>query len=398
MSSNGDNYPANAFKDAFTGSLVLVVNGLEVHSIDLSSTLNAISNDFNGNSSGFSVSAVGFSTTTDSIPDYTKPYRTGTYQVGADDQNLGWNYARVIHRIGASDTNTNYVEWVVDTDSNALSEANPALGNFDHLDIHYQSGIGYFASRPSASYTYEASNVYRNVYQDSTAITFPTTTNCSVTNIRQTGSGVTTDSTAAASVALAALNDTADCEQQDLEVTGTVRFDDLTSISGGLGLFTDYDVTVASRIIHPLKSTLNTTSRSKTSFMVYSGSVGSSNGFTNEYFNTEDFRIVSGNYASQAEITSSSNLWNPQNHMTASGATGHTDGLVTSNGYLISPLQIGNAGDTQNVADGGDLQAPPSNPDYSSISGTRAIYRRFENNSTNDRSSVTITLYGSGSR
>ena len=124
-----NNYPANAFKDAFTGSLVLVVNGLEVHSIDLNSTLNAIEANFNGNSSGFSVSSVGFSTTTDNIPDYTKPYRTGTYQVGSGDQNLGWNYARVIHRIGASDTNTNYVEWVVDTDSNGLSEANTALGN-----------------------------------------------------------------------------------------------------------------------------------------------------------------------------------------------------------------------------------------------------------------------------
>ena len=36
----------------------------------------------------------------------------------------------------------------------------------------------------------------------------------------------------------------------------------------------------------------------------------------------------------------------PQNHMTASGATGHTR-LATANGYLISPLQIGNAGDTK---------------------------------------------------
>ena len=398
VSSNGNNYPANAFKNAYTGSLVLEVNGIEVHSVDLGSTLDAISSNVNSNGSGFiSLSAVDFSTTTDNIPDYTKPHRTGSYKIRGGDQNLGWNYARVIHRIGASDTTTNYVEWVVDTDNNALAESNTTISNFDHLDVYYQSGIGYFASRPSASYTYEASNVYRNVYQNGTAIRFPTTTNCSITNIRQSGSGVTTDSTAAASVSLAALNNTADCEQQDLQVTGTVRFDDLTSISGGLGLFTDHDVAVASRITHPLKSNLNTTSKSKTSFMVYSGSLGSTNEHTNEYFNTETYRIVSGNYATQAEITSSSNIWNSQNHMTASGATGHVDGLVTSNGYLISPLQIGNAGNTQNLADGGRLQAPTSNPDYSSITGTRTIYRRFENNSTNDRSSVTITLYGSGS-
>ena len=323
VSSNGNNYPANAFKDAYTGSLVLVVNGIEVHSINLGSTLNAISNDYNGNDSGFSVSSVDFSTTTDSIPDYTKPYRTGNYQVGANDQNLGWNYARVIHRIGETDTNTNYVEWVVDTDSNALAEANTAISNFDHNDVYYQSGIAYFASRPSASYTYEASNVYRNVYQDGTAITFPTTTNCSISNIRQSGSGVTTNSTAASSVSLAALNNTTNCEQQDLQVTGTVLFDDLTSISGGLGLYTDRDIAVTSRVIHPLKSTLNTTSKSKTSFMVYSGALGSTNEYTNEYFNTETYRIISGNYGAQSDVTDAGNVEQPESHDCIGGNRSH---------------------------------------------------------------------------
>ena len=60
-------------------------------------------------------------------------------------------------------------------------------------------------------------------------------------------------------------------------------------------------------------------------------------------------------------------------------------------------MQIGDAGDTRNSEDGGSLQAPSGNPDYSSISGARELYRRFENNTSNDRSSVTITLFGSGS-
>jgi len=399
VGSNGNNYPANAFKDAYTGSLVLEVNGTEVHSVDLSTTLNAISNDFNGNGSGFSVSSVGFSTTTDDIPDYTKPYRTGDYEIGANDQNVGWNYARVIHRIGGSDTTTNYVEWTVDTDSTTLSTGSLEITNFGHTDVYYQSGIGYFASRPTGSYLYTAQNVYRNVYQNGTAVSFPTTTNCSITNIRISGSGVATQDTAASSVSLPALNDTTNCEQQDIQVTGTVLFDSLTSISGGLGLFTDYDVAVTSRVIHPFKSTLNTDSQSKTSFMVYSGSVGSTNLNTDEYYNTETYRIISGNYATQADITSSSNVWDSQNSVN-DGATypAYNDGLVSVNGYLISPFQIGNAGDTRNAADGGSLQAPPSNPNYSTLSSSvRTIYRYFENNTANDRSSVTITMYGSGS-
>ena len=48
--------------------------------------------------------------------DYRYPYRTGKYNVATGDQRLGWNYVRVIHRVGASDTTTSYGEWVVDTD------------------------------------------------------------------------------------------------------------------------------------------------------------------------------------------------------------------------------------------------------------------------------------------
>lgn len=396
VGSNGDNYPANAFKDAFTGSLVLEVNGTEVHTLDLSSTLNAISNDFNGNNSGFSVSAVGFSTTTDDIPDYTKPYRTGDYEIGANDQNVGWNYARVIHRIGSNDTETNYVEWVTDTNSDALATGSLELTNFDHSDVYYQSGVRYFASRPSASLLYTAQNVYKNVYQNGTAVTFPTTTNCSVTNIRISGSGVSTQDSVASSVALPALNDTTNCEQQDIQVTGTILYDNQLSISGGLGVFTDYDVAVTSRIIHPLKSTLNTDSQSKTSFMFYSGSIGSTTTSSAEYFGLETYRILSGNYVSQSNVTSSGNVWDSQNSVndTASYAA-YGDGMVSANGYLLSPLQIGNAGDTRNAADGGSLQAPAGSPNYSSLDiATRTYYRHFVNDTGLAKATFKLKLYG----
>jgi len=72
--------------------------------------------------------------------------------------------------------------------------------------------------------------------------------------------------------------------------------------------------------------------------------------------------------------------------------------MVTVNGYALSPKKIGNAGDTRNTADGGSLQAPAGSPNYSSLDiDTRTYYRHFENNTANDRSSITITLYGSGS-
>jgi hypothetical protein len=390
----GSGYPSDAFFNGYSGSLILEVNGIEVHSIDLASTLSAI-NTTNVNGSRLNVSAVSFSTLSN-IPDYTKPYRTGTYQVAAGDQNSGWNYVKVIHRT-SGDQVTNYVHWVVDpsgsVDDTAVST--PILSNFNHTDLYYQSGIGYFASRPTASFEYTASNFYRNVYESGTAISFPTTTNCSITNIRTSGSGINTGDFAVSQTSMPLLNNTADCELTDIQITGTVLFDSLTSISGGLGLFTDYDVTVDGRVVHPFKSDRTTSTASKTSFMVYSGSIGSTN-LTNEYFNTEDYRIVSGNYVSQSNTTSSANSWNSEYSMN-DGATypAYNDGMVTVNGYAISPLNIGVAGDTRNADDGGSLQAPSGNPNYSSLSeSVRTYYRYFRNETGLAKATFTVSLYG----
>ena len=391
----GSGYPADAFFNGYSGSLVLEVNGSEVHSVNLASTLNAISNNFNGNSSGFDLSAVAFSTLSN-IPHYTKPYRTGTYQIGAGDQNSGWNYARIIHRTSGDQT-TNYVEWIVDPSgsTNDSAVSTPVLSDFDHNDKYYQSGIGYFASRPSASFSFTGSNFYKNVYSnDSNAITFPTTTNCSISNIRIAGSGVTTFNSAVSSTSMPALNNSSDCEAASIEITGTVLFDSLTSISGGLGLFTDHDVSVTGRVLHPFKTDRTTSTASKTSFMVYSGSIGSTNLNTNEYFGLETYRIVSGNYVSQSNATSSANTWNSSTAM--NGANAHGDGMVTVNGYAISPFKIGKAGDTRNNAQGSTgLQAPAGNPNYSALSeNVRTYYRYFQNNSGLAKATFTLTLYG----
>ena len=191
-----------------------------------------------------------------------------------------------------------------------------------------------------------------------------------------------------------ALNNTDGCETTSIEVTGTMLYNGATpSISGGLGLFTDRDVTVTGQILHPHKSDKTTDPASKTSFMIYSGSIGSTNLNTQEYFNTETYRIVSGNYAAQADATTGSNAWNPQTHMNAANA--HGDGMVTVNGYAISPLKIGNAGDTRNVAQGGSLQAPTGNPNYSTLSdNVRTYYRYFRNETGLAKATFTITLYG----
>lgn len=397
VAANGDNYPADAFRDAYTGTLELHVNGRKVHEIDLTSTVNAITDDFNANSSGFSVSALDWSKTTDLVPSYTLPYRTGTFQIGANEQDLGWNTAKVIHNLGGgSTTTTNYIEWVVDTDANALDKSDIVLANFNHLDVYYQSGVRYFASQPSASYAYRATNVYRNVYQNGTAVSFPNTTNCFVNKIEIRGVGISDSNAAAATSTLPSLNNSSDCEIKDIHVTGTVVLDNSTSIKGGLGLFSDVDVTVTSQILHPQKSDLVTTAQSKADFMYYSGTIGSTTLTADEYFGLETYRVQNNAYANQAAVTNSSQEWNSQISVNDAGSyASYADGLVTANGYLISPTVIGNSGDTRNVADGGSLQAPPGSPNYSSLTNsTRTYYRYFRNTTGVAKATFTITLYG----
>jgi len=494
ISANGSNYPANSFKDAFTGSLFLIVNGVtsSTMALDSLSAGNNLSSD-----TGFTLGAVDFSTTSDGIPDYTKPYRTGTYSIGTNKQNVGWNYANVIHNLDYAGTQTivvtvvggifyfdgvkdvvlslkvgntyrfdtshssnsthplafsttsggshnggspyttgvssgsgyieitpqavvtlypyctshpnmggttqlnitaatkvltNYVEWIVDpsgsTDDTAVST--PTLSDFGHTSLYYQSGIGYYATNPTASFDFSGSNFYRNVYQDGTAISFPTTTNCAVTSITTTGSGVTGVTVASTTANLPLLNSSSNCHLTELQVTGALQYNGATpSISGGLGLFTAQSVTTTGRVLHPFKSDKTTNSASKNNLFVYSGSLGSTNLSTAEYFGLERYRVVSGNYANQAAVTSSANAWNSQTAL--NGGNSHDDGMVTAAGFAISPFKIGVAGNTGHAS----LQAPAGNPDYSSLTNNvRTYYRYFKYTSASTVASFTLTLRG----
>ena len=399
VAGSGNNYPANSFLNAYTGSLLLVVNDATVSTLSLAN-LNSTNNL--ADNTGFSVGTVGFSTSTDNVPDYTKPYRTGTYSIGTAQQRSGWNYARVLHRIGAADTQTNYVQWVVDpsgsTDDTAISTGTLARFSGDSDDYYYSSGIAYFTtdSAPTASFTFTGSNFYSNVYYNGAdGISFPTTTNCSINNTRITGSGITTFNSGVSQASMPPLNNTADCELTSIEVTGNVLYSGGTSIMSDLGLFNTRAASIEGRVKHVanFKSDRDTSTRSSSTFMFYSGSIGSTTLSNNEYFGLETHRIVSGNYANQADLTSESNTWNSETHMNAANA--HGDGMVTANGYLLSPLKIGDDGDTRNATDGGSLEAPAGNPNYSSLTDdVRSYYRVFRYTGASTVASFTATLYG----
>lgn len=404
VSASSPSYVANSFSDANSGSLKLEVNGSVIHEVEITGSYNLVGSgdpgsgtgtSLNGNGSGFfDLSTWKPAEFSNGVPYYLEIYRTGKYRVTTSDQRNGWNYARVIHSVLGSDRTTNYVEWVNDDDANALSAAGLNFTSFEDDTIFYQSGVKYFV-QPSGSYEAQISNIYKNVYSDSSsAISFTSLNNATATQIIQSGSGLTTTKTTSSSTdSLQLLNSNANSETEILHVTGTVRFSRSKSLSGSYT--TAYDCQAAMVFQHPLKSNLSTSILTANTFHVFSGS-DTSNENTHEYFTGENHRIQSGSYDLQSDVTNVTYNWDPTITMNDTVTyPGYSTGLMIYDGYVISPLDGGNRGDFRNHDEGGSIEGPAGNVNYSSLTiSDREHYRGYLNNTTNDRPSVGIAIYG----
>jgi len=403
VGANSPDYSANAFSDAHTGSLKLEVNGSVVHEVEITGSHNAVGagvpgsesgNLLNSNGSGFVLSQWAPSRYDNGVPYYLEIYRTGQYKIVPGDQRNGWNYARVIHTVDGSDRETNYVEWVNDNNADAVSGSFVEMKPFEDDDTFHLSGVKYFV-QPSGSVNARVSNLYKNVYSDSnSAITFANLTNATGTKIVQSGSGLSsTKTTSASSAALQTLASSANSEAAHSHVTGTIRFSRSKSLSGSFT--TKYNAQGGLTFVHPLKSNLTTSTVTATTLHVYSSS-DSSNANTQENFSGEFYRVQSGSYGSQSDVTAGVNNWSSTGSLNDnSNFAGYYTGLMLYDGYLVSPFSGGNKGDFRNHTEGGSLESPAGNVNYSSLGvDTREYYRGFLNNTSNDRPSVSITIRG----
>ena len=392
--ANLPNYPVSSFGEGDVGNLSLEVNGATLHTVNLSSFTGAgapgsgtASSLTNG--SGFiNISTSQPATGSNNIPDFLKMIRTAKLVVSASDMRNGWNYARVVHAPPSGNRTTNYIEWVVDSNSTPLT-IDPVLENFQDETTFHQSGVKYFVN-PRTFFKASVTGSYSNVYSNSnSAISFGNITNANMSAVTGSGDGVSTRVVAASSMLKPELNAAvANAEQKILNVTGTLDFSRAKSLpedghSSGCRL----------SVVHPLKGTTTTATLTKSNFLVLSSS-NTSNINTLENFSMETYRIISGSYANQASLTDASNRWNPQLSLDG-GDAGHNTGLLVYDGAIHSPENKGNSGDFRSVADGGIYQGPGSNVNYSSLTNsTRSYIRYFKNNTTDDKPSVVITLTG----
>lgn len=399
--SPGLDYVSNAFSDANSGSLKLEVNGAVIHAVDLTTSVgtgnpgSGTGTSVNGDGSGFiSLSTWGPGLFDNGVPRYSETQRTGRYRVTTTSQRTGWNYLRVIHTVGGADRTTNYVEWINDPDSNSLSSAGNGLSIFGDDSFSYLSGVKYFNS-PSGSIQTRISNVYKNVYSNSSsAISFASLTNATASRIVQSGLGLTsTKTTNATTDSLQTLNTNSDSQNEVLHVSGTINFTLTKSLPGTFT--TAYGCGGSMVFLHPLKTTLTLSSQTTTNLLVWTPT-DTSNANTDEYFTGESYRLVSDSYTSQSLITGGTRNWNSQRSMDdQSTYPEYATGLLVYDTYLVAPKNGGSNGDFRNHKEGGSIESPSGNVNYSSLTNsTRDYYRSYLNNTTNDRPNVRVTLYG----
>jgi len=404
VTSPGNDYVANAFSDANSGSLKLEVNGAVVHTVEITGSESLVGTGSPGSGTGTSVNGDGSGFISlsqwspglfdNGIPKYSEIQRTGRYRIVAASQRTGWNYARVIHTVGGADRETNYIEWVNDPDSNALASTGNGLSIFGDNSFSYLSGVKYFNS-PSGSILTRISNIYKNVYSDSaSAISFASLSNASATKLVQSGSGLSsTKTTSSTTDSLQSLSTLTDSQNELLHVSGTIDFSRSKSLPGTYT--TAYSCAGALVFDHPLKSNLTCPTQTTTNLLVWTPS-DSSNANTDEYFTGEAHRLVSGSYTSQGSVSGGSNDWNPQRSIDDQGSyPEHATGLLLYDTYLIPPKDAGSSGDFRNHDEGGGIESPAGNVNYSSLTNSiRDYFRSFRNNTTDDRPSIQVTLYG----
>ena len=402
-------YVANAFSDANSGSLVLEVNGSDLHSVDLTGAYNNVGSgepgsgtgtSFSGNSGFFDLSVWRPAEYDNDVPYYLEVQRTGKYRVHTNDQRDGWNYVRVKH-IGSWGTRTtNYVEWVNDSESqnNNITDAGTGITQFGDDDIFHLSGVKYFVN-PTGSIETRISNIYKNVYSNaSDAISLTSLTNANAISIVQRGDGLTSDRTENdGSAPLQSLNTNVDSQNEVTHITASIQFSQSTSLSGAFTSVTGASLLNCAGALtfkHPFKNSHTISTQTATNFLVYTSS-DNSNANTNEYFSGESYRVTSNTYSLQSDIVSG-NEWNSELSINDNATyPEHATGLLVFNGLLMSPKKAGNSGDFTNHIEGGVFEGPNNNVDYSSLTNaTRDYFRGFLNNTTNDRPSVLITIYG----
>lgn len=350
-------YPAKTFGDGDVGSIRLVLNGVPIASVALSSSTNAISaTTISGN---LFVSASSPSRFPNGTAFNVFTYRSGSWTISPSGQHPGYNTVWIERINGSTVTSTRY-GWVVDANTTATTFSTEALSGLAMAGSKTLSGVIYHTSG-SATYTITASNLHRNSYSSSGTAISHTATRCTVS-----------------SSSLGNISGASDVEV--ISKTATVSTASRI-LNQGLTVSTTVDRTVQSDV----------TSTGITTFSLLLDAIAASSTSTTEGFDDEVYRVPSNisitATSGYSSIGASPIEWDSSQSLVSS-ITGYGDGLLVENSSLKYPTQGTNGGNYSAITN-----APSGNVNYSTASGNRTYYRFFydSNPRQNFRFNVTAT-------
>lgn len=369
--SPNPSYPANAFGNGDQGNLILEVNGVDVHTVDL--TTDGGGSDVNGNGSGFSAlsAATNAQFPNGNTFDVFK-YRTGTYVVSSGDMRLGWNYARVRHEIGATINTTNYVDCFWDADNNSTSFSAISFSSLSMTGSKHLTGVEYHTDGTiQFNCTYD--NAYRNSYDNSS----------SAVNFSRS-------QTANASTGGQALDNPSDeslptCGGDELQQNVIAKAMTFANSSRRL---IDGTITANVQILRTVNSDDTSSNASQAGLLLDNYASNSTRTF--EDFQDEDWRMHdNSNFDSTTHTTGN---WDSTIQISGLDATGNNvSGLQVIDDDLTWPRNT----DFSAITNG-----PAGNPDYS-VSfvqnfGERTYYRLWDNSTDPSTGNFRIVFQGTG--
>jgi hypothetical protein len=366
-SSGEINYPNNSFGDANKGTLKLEVNGIILHSVELDDLFlgdgspgSGTAQSLNSEGTGFThISELSTATFADGSSLDLFQHRTARYVAAPGDQRNGWNILKVIHEIDSVQSVTNSVEWLIDSNADAITLSASSLSSLSMLGFHTISGVAYHIGG-TAQYEVSVQNAYSNVYTADNNITF-NSSNCSV------------DQVAVPQIDLGAGED----ETKEITITTQAEINENVLLND--------TISAAVNIDHPTKSNIYAGAQEIISgLLVYNLTDSSTN--LSENFTGEDRRLEAGEYVVQAHVTNASNIWDSYESLS------DKNGMIVYNQKLMAPRSSLNNGNFTTIING-----PLSNANYSGITtGTRTYYRKVQNTSGGSQSDLSIVINGSG--
>lgn len=384
-------FVATSFGDGATGSLYMLVNGITVSSIDLSSTFSAVDTTLTGATSGLFVSAATASKFAGGDPFPVFMNRTGGWLlknsnmqpniIGArypNSINIVQGYNNIVVKHVKTASTITLPKWEFILDDNESQTTNVTLiPNYTFDAVRYISGIKYFTDG-GVTYQWSVSNLYRNTYYpNGNALTF--------TDLNSAGVGGSVVPILNTNSYILGLSNSGGTEST--VVSGTKVF---TIAASGVRRLNE-SLTLKMGAKRTVQSNFSGGTQSVDNLLIDNVSSSSTLlGF--EDFNDETFRLKNTNGLFQYDLYSSvvSNIWDKTQSL-ISGNINHINGLQIYGGKMVYPsINFSSFGSIFTNDNFGSAQT-----NYTTATGNR-VYIRYVQKLPITHSNFTIIINGTG--